>query len=442
MHSTLLPLLDRHPAARRWVVAYSGGLDSRVLLDGCARLAAIDSRTPPVVALHVDHGVQPSADAWSRHCAEVCAGLGVPFFLRRADLSGTGDGVPSEDALRAARYHEFETFCEEGDLLLLAHHRDDQVETLLLRLLRGAGVAGLAAMPGERGCGRARLCRPLLGVPREELHRYACEAGLAWIEDPSNASDAYDRNFLRLRIMPLLLERFPGASAAIARAAHNLAQAADICAERTVEDLATCTGRDRFGQAYLGLERWRRLATARADAVLRAWLAAHAALTPDARLLHTLRAEVIGARADAQPQLMLGEVMIRRYRERIYATECDAGGQSCVGVAIEANETVVVPGCGRIALRVRDGGGVRMGGKYRIGFGSPALRCHPAGRPGKTLGQLAQEHGVPPWLRARLPLLFVDDELAAVADLCICEGFVAAAGAPALGLCWMPPRRD
>lgn len=440
--TTLLPLLNEHPAARRWVVAFSGGLDSSVLLDLCVRLRGVEQRVPPVVALHVDHGVQSAADAWSRHCAGVCAESGVPFFVRHVDLPRGPDATVSEEALRAARYREFEAFCLPGDLLLLAHQRDDQVETVLLRLLRGAGVAGLAAMPHERGCGHARLCRPLLDVPREELHRHALAEGLTWIEDPSNASDIYDRNFLRLRVLPLLLKRFPGAAAAIARAAHNLAQAADICAERTSEDLSACSGTDRFGQPYLGLDRWRRLTAARGDALLRAWVTMHTAATPDARVLRTLRDEVIAARADAQPVLVLGSVAIRRYRERIYATAADEELPE-TDVVLEPGDVVTIPGCGRVELQTLDcagmGGGVRAGHEYRIGFGSSALRCRPARRPGKTLGQLAQEYGVPPWLRARLPLLFVDGELAAVGDLCVCEGFVASVGSGAVRLRWVLP---
>lgn len=433
----LLPLLTEHPAARRWVVAYSGGLDSHVLLDLCARLRARDARVPTLVALHVDHGVNAASAAWSRHCADVCADLGIEYFARRAEPGRDAAAPVSEEALRAARYREFEAFCGAGDLLLLAHHRDDQVETVLLRLVRGAGVAGLAGMPHERGCGQARLCRPLLEVPREELRGHALAAGLEWIEDPSNARLEYDRNFLRHRVLPPLLERFPGAASAIARAAHNLAQAADICAERTREDLAACAGIDRFGQPYLGLAPWQRLSSARADALLRAWLAMHTATTPDARALQTLREEVIAARADAQPALVLGDVAIRRYRERLYAVAAHEPPPAA-GIVLAPGESARIEGAGLVELQRCTGAGVRPGREHRIDFGSPALRCRPVGRPGKTLGQLAQEYGVPPWLRARLPLLFVDGELAAVADLCICEGFAAPAGASALRLRWLP----
>lgn len=443
MHpGVLLPLLTEHPQAQRWVVAYSGGLDSHVLLHLCARLRAIDSRVPPVVALYVDHGVQAASTQWAQHCAEVCERLGIAFFSRRAQLGANGSGaVASEDLLRRARYREFEYFCSDGDVLLLAHHQDDQVETVLLRLVRGAGVAGLAGMPRERMCGPARLYRPLLDVPRARLLEHAWAEGLTWIEDPGNARDGYDRNFLRLRVLPQLQGRFPGASTAIARAAHNLAQAAEICAERTRDDLDACTATDRFGQPCLDLSAWHRLTRARADMLLHAWIARHTPSVPDARALRTLRQEVIGARADAQPSRLFGDISIRRYRDRLYAV---ARRESPVGsgVVLRPGETVSIAGVGRIGLQIAAGPGVRPGGAYRVGFGSGSLRCHPAGRPGKTLRQLAQEHGIPPWWRSRLPLLFVDGELAAVADLCVCDGFAAPAGSSALQLHWIPATVD
>jgi tRNA(Ile)-lysidine synthase len=433
-----LPLLEQFPAARRWVVAYSGGLDSHVLLHLCARLRAAHPGVPPVVALHVNHGVQQQADAWAAHCATVSGGLGVPFFARPAQLAPTDAARPSEAALRAARYRAFGQFCADDDLLLLAHHRDDQVETVLLRLLRGAGVAGLAGMPRERACGRARLCRPLLETGRARLRAYAEAQGLRWIEDPSNECPDYDRNYLRLEVLPLLAARWPGAAASVARAAHSLAQAAAICAERADEDLRECAGSDRFGQAFLALSPWRALGVARATAALRAWLARHGAGWPDAQALATLEREVIGARRDAQPRLVLGAVVVRRYRERLYAIPAPCEAAAPAGAAIVPDAPLCLPGVGRIVLGSGCEGGVRPGHAYRIGFGAPGWHCRPAGRPGKTLKLLAQEHGVPPWLRARLPLLYVDGELAAVADLCVCEGFAAPPGTASLRLDWQP----
>lgn len=433
-----LPLLEQFPAARRWVVAYSGGLDSHVLLHLCARLGATHPGVPPVVALHVNHGVQRQADAWSAHCAAVCDGLGVALHARAAELAPAEVAQPSEEALRAARYRVFAAFCAEDDLLLLAHHRDDQVETVLLRLLRGAGVAGLAGMPRERACGRARLCRPLLETERARLREYAEAEGLRWVEDPSNACPDYDRNFLRLEVLPRLAARWPGAAGNVARAARSLAQAAAICAERADEDLRDCAGTDRFGQAFLALAPWRALGPARATAALRAWLARHGAGWPEAQALATLERELIAARRDAQPRLRLGAVEVRRYRERLYAIPPGDAGVAPAGAVIAPDAPLCLPGVGRLVLGSGVDGGVRPGREYRIGFGAPGWHCRPAGRPRKTLKQLAQEHGVPPWLRARLPLLYVDGELAAVADLCVCEGFAAPPGAAALRLRWLP----
>jgi len=432
-----LPLVAEFPAARRWVIAYSGGMDSHVLLHLCTALRAGVPDLPPLVALHVNHGVQPEADGWTRHCAAVCADLGLPCAVRPARIDGRAGTHHPEQALRAARYRVFEEFCEEGDLLLLAHHRDDQAETVLQRLVRGAGVAGLAGMPGRRPCGAATLCRPLLDVPRGALHGYARARGLRWIEDPSNASQDPDRNFLRLRVLPLIAERWPGAAASMARAARNLSEAAEICAARTSADMAGCRSTDRFGQPCLELAPWRELAAAHASAVLRAWLQEQGAGPASEQSLATLREEVIGARADAQPSLLLGTVVIRRYRDRLYALS-QQKRQAAVDSPIAPGAPCCLPGVGRVELALVRDGGVRPGRDYRIRTAAPGTCCRPAGRPRKSLKQLAQENGVPPWLRSVMPMLYVDGELAAVADLCVCEGFVAPAGSPALRLRWQP----
>lgn len=434
-----LPLLEEFPAAGRWVIAYSGGIDSHVLLHLCARLRAERPGVPELLALHVNHGVHEDADAWAAHCAAVCAALGVRFVARRAGLPPQPAGERrSEELLRGARYRIFEEYCGPGDLLLLAHHRDDQAETVLLRLLRGAGVAGLAGMPRERPCGAARLCRPLLEVERAEVRAYALAQGLRWIEDPSNARTDFDRNFLRLRVLPLLAERWPGAGASLARAARGLAQAAEVYAERASEDLVCCSGRDRFGQPFLALGPWRGLSAARANAVLRAWLQAQGAGMVSEQSLATLLGQVIAARADRQPALVLGRVEIRRYRERLYALRSRRSRELPAEAAIWPGAELCVNGAGRIALAAAAEGGVRSGREYVIRFGVPGTRCRPAGRPGKTLKQIAQEHGVPPWLRSAMPLLYVDGELAAVADLCVCEGHLAAPGMAAVRLRWQP----
>jgi tRNA(Ile)-lysidine synthase len=431
------PLSRDFPQAGRWVVALSGGLDSCVLLHLCARYRRQHGDSPALLALHVNHGVHPDADDWVAHCARICRDLDIAFESQRASgLPGAGVSV-SENALRVARYRVYEQFCQRGDLLLLAHHRRDQVETVLLRLLRGAGVAGLAGMPFTRRCGEADLVRPLLDVAPQELQAYAREHGLSWVEDPSNAATTADRNFLRLEVLPLMEQRWPGAQSSIARAARNLGEAGEICAQRATEDIAACTLSDRFMRNSLDLQAWRSLEHARRVNALRVWLSDRGVGNIDAQRLRVMEHELIRARNDAQPGMRFGPVQIRRYRDRLCALSSQSR-ELPSGIELPAQGELHIAGVGRLWLRQVAAGGVRAGGVYRIGFPRPGVRIQSPGRPGKTLKQLAQEHAIPPWWRHRIPLLFVDGELAAVADICVDQGALAAEPAPGVLLGWEP----
>ncbi|MCC7221816.1 MAG: tRNA lysidine(34) synthetase TilS, partial [Candidatus Contendobacter sp.] len=195
-------LLDRYPHVRRLIIGYSGGLDSHVLLHD---LATHRSRWPErgMEALYIDHGLQAASVSWGEHCAKVCRELGVPFRVLRVQARPPAGESP-EAVARRARYAAFAAELDSSTALLTAHHRDDQAETWLLQLRRGAGPHGLAAMPAAARLGEGWLLRPLLEVERSELLAYAHRYDLRWIEDASNASLDFDRNYLRWRIMPLL----------------------------------------------------------------------------------------------------------------------------------------------------------------------------------------------------------------------------------------------
>lgn len=428
-------LLRDHPQARRWVVAFSGGMDSHVLLDLAARSLRGRADAPLLEALHVDHGVHPDSATWSAHCESICTALGVTFSARRAE-----PGSPAEDSLRRARYQVFEAFCRDDDLLLLAHHQDDQAETVLLRLLRGAGPAGLAGMPGQRPCGAALLCRPLLDWPRERLLAHAHAAGLQWVEDPSNEQVSYGRNLLRARVMPLLEQRWPGAASRIARAAEHCGDAASICATLASDDLGACAGTDRFGQSCLRLAPWRTLGAARGRQVLREWLKQGTDQAAEARSLQTLLSEVIEAGPDRQPRLVIGASVVRRFDDALYVLPRRADRRAPPApFIIEPGHIGAIAGAGRVSLLPEAGpDAVRAGLVYTIAFRRPGAACRLAGRPEKPLKQVLQESGVPPWLRDSVPLLLVDGHLAAVAGVGVCEGFVTAAGETGVRLLWSP----
>lgn len=245
--SRLLLNLKPWRNAATWRIAFSGGLDSTVLLHLLAHLATTES-LPALSAIHVHHGLQAVADAWPQHCRSVCASLGVPLQIVRVQVQ---PGASLERAARDARYHAFTEVTRPDDVLLTAQHRDDQAETLLFRLLRGAGVRGLSGMPRQRPLGEGHLLRPLLDVTRAELEAYANEHGLSWIEDPSNEDRQYSRNYLRHQVFPALTRRWPQAVATMARSAAHLTEAQGLLEELADMDLREASSVSEF--AWLGL---------------------------------------------------------------------------------------------------------------------------------------------------------------------------------------------
>ena len=233
MLDQLLQQLTPYRNAPAWHIAFSGGLDSTVLLHQLVELSRLHP-LPPLSAIHVHHGLQTAADAWPAHCQSVCAQLNIPLQVIHVEVQ---PGASLEQAARDARYQAFIGALQAGEVLLTAQHRDDQAETLLFRLLRGAGVRGLAAMPRERVLGAGLLVRPLLSVPRARLHAWATERQIPWVEDPSNADDRPSRNFLRLNIFPALAARWPQASQNMARAAAHVSEALQLLEELGREDL-------------------------------------------------------------------------------------------------------------------------------------------------------------------------------------------------------------
>ena len=210
------------PAGRVWI-AYSGGLDSTVLLRAAA---AVRERLPGALwAVHIDHGLHPDSGRWGEHCRVTCEDLAIPLLGRRVEVQ-PGRGESLEAVARAARYGEFSALLAPGDLLLTAHHQDDQAETLLLALIRGSGVHGLAAMPRGGGPGAWPAGPPPAGPRARPLEHYARTLGLTWLEDPTNREPAMDRNYLRNLVLPLMRERWPAVSATLARSAAHCAEAA------------------------------------------------------------------------------------------------------------------------------------------------------------------------------------------------------------------------
>ncbi|HEX2139784.1 MAG TPA: tRNA lysidine(34) synthetase TilS [Woeseiaceae bacterium] len=404
----------------RYVVAYSGGLDSTVLLHALCR--ATGRRGVPIVAVHVNHALHADAARWEDHCRRVAEGLGIEFIRRRIDIPPADPRGP-EAAARARRYAAIAELVQPGDHVLTAHHQDDQAETLLLNLMRGSGAAGLAGIGPVQPLGKGLLLRPLLNVPREAIEAYAAAHALEWCEDPSNADSRFDRNYLRREILPVFRRRWPAVSARLARSAGLLAEANGLQTELAEVDLATLGG----DPARLDLEALRQLAAARQRNVLR-----HAIRrlglpgAPSARLEQAVR-ELLSAAPDAQPLVRWPGGELRRYRGSLYVLPPFAYRAPTDPLALPADGRPIRLGDSLGALQLERGvsGGIDpelVGEGLRVAFRSGGEALRPAGRRHThRLKKLLQEQGVLPWMREFLPLLYKDEKLVAVGDLWLAQ---------------------
>jgi len=391
-------------------MAFSGGMDSSTLLHALAHLPAVRARG--LRAIHVDHSLHADSQRWSAHCANFARELGVPASSLQTNVdraSGTG----LEDAARQARFAAFEQTLQHGEILALAQHRDDQAETILLKLLRGAGPEGLGGMRTLRQFAQGYLWRPLLDISRGVLHDYATAHGLHWIDDPSNADTRLRRNFLRSEILPRLTERWPDATAALAHSADWARAAADFIGAQAREALARLRGPSATTLLWRD---WLALADALRDPVLRLWLRELGFDEPAhfhvIELQRQLRAE-----PDRAPCVAFSQTELRRYRDLLHAmrplpdfppdwqTDWD-------GAPLD------LPGGGRLLLRPD----VPLAGRLRVRYRRGGEQLKPAGGAHtRELRTLLQEAGIPPWQRERTPLIYDGAELLAVGDLFLSE---------------------
>lgn len=418
-------VLARHvPPHTRLTLALSGGLDSVVLLH--VLLALRDAHPFELQAVHVHHGLSPHADDWAGFCGQLCIAHAVELTVHHVQIA-RDDPAGIEAAARRERQRIFAAL--DADFLLTAHQQDDQGETLLLQLLRGAGPKGLAAMaemqtwPGWR----AVQLRPLLNVARADLLHAAQAQGLTWVDDESNQDTRYRRNALRQQVMPLLARHFPGAGCTLARAASLQADAAEL-----LDDLARLDAREAIAGARLDCAVLVRLSTPRARNLLRHFIEQYGQPLPSLRRLDEALHQLRDAHADARVRVNLGQVEVWRYRGGAYLVP---GGAPRTGpVRWQGEATIWVPAAG-VSVRMDSviGTGLRRAAldacevTFGVRAGGERLRLH-AGGPRRSLKNVLQEHAIPPWQRERLPLMWCDGRLAWAAgigfeaDLCAAPG--------------------
>jgi len=415
LDKSLIRLMDDHPNVRRLWVALSGGLDSCVLLH---LLAGLRPRLP-VQVLHINHQLSPHADQWRTHCETLAASHGFPFVCETVEVVGAGRGL--EMAAREARYAAFERHVERGDMLLLAHHRDDQAETLLLRLLRGTGLRGLGAMAAVRPLGSGLAARPLLEHSRAELRTYAQSEDLQWVEDESNQQVDFDRNYLRHEVLPLLEKRWPDFARRWAQTARLARDNERLLREYAAGDLITANQRrERLGQS-VALDYLAELSELRRKAFLRHWIQTCGFSAPQQVHLEEID-QFFEAAEDAQPRLAFGECELRRYDGRLYLLpRLTAIAQQ--HVPWNPVQPLILSDNSRLSA-IKGSAGLRADRQYRLCLREGGERCRPHKRAhSQTLKKLLQEYHLEPWLRDRIPLIYAGDQLAAVGDLWICHDF-------------------
>lgn len=398
------------------VVAFSGGLDSHFLLVAARRWSL--QHNARLRAVYIDHGLQPESVSWGEHCGRVCSALSIPFTITAVKVR-RGQGESPEKAARDARYSALEQTLQQDEWLLTAHHADDQTETLMLQLLRGAGVQGLAAMPECKRFGAGLQIRPMLLLTRNTVEVAARSLQLQWIEDRSNADLRYDRNYLRHQVLPLLRSRWPAADRAFARTANHASQAARLLSELAAMDAPVANN-------VLDVALLNRLTNERRINALRAWISHHGYVSPSTVKLDHLVKDLVMAQMDSSGCIIFDVAEVRRHRQQLYIGDVGSFSSSAPFSHIWANraEELYIPETGEtltgadlplpwipdnIPLQVTS----RRGGeKLKLGN----HQHH------QSVKSLLQQQGLPPWQRCRLPFIWRDNELLGVVGL----GFIAA----------------
>jgi len=420
----LITQIDSLQTASRIFVGFSGGADSHSLLHAVVELSRRQA-LPPIIALHINHGLHEDANAWAAHCAVVASELGVEFHERVVSVDA---GASPEAQARDARYTVLESFLSDGDVLLLGHHLDDQVETVLFRLIRGAGPSGLAGIPEQRPLGRGLLVRPLLGITRGQIENYAGSHQLAYLNDGSNDDTRYDRNFLRHEVLPLIESRWPGYRSGFARSAALSGEHAAL------EPIIHQTEYTRFGGPYLPIDVRDAKSMHRA---LHGWLKELNAPLPEFVALEEFARQCMQAQGDKLPELKVGDYLLQRWRQGVHLYPADIDRDfdiSCeVGGALSGT-------WGSMAWQEADLG-LPAGVSTQVRAPRPGEAVSLGRRPRRSLGQWLQEAGVPPYLRGCYPVVQVGNEIIAIPDvglvsdcsnLSLCKGGLVPV--------WTPPK--
>jgi tRNA(Ile)-lysidine synthase len=418
----------------KYVIAYSGGLDSHVLLYCFKQVNAA------VRAVHVHHGLQTIADDWVNHCRRTCAQLDIPLDVLYVDARQT-PGTSPEESARNARYAALQENLVQGECLVTAQHLNDQAETLLLQLFRTASTAGLSAMPAYRQFGDYVHIRPLLAFSREEIEVFAKKNDLHWVEDPSNQDISFDRNFLRNEVIPVLEKRWPEISTQLSKVAELQSSNLQVLEDMAAIDLANAITipmeQSKVSNcevlSMLSMTKLTKLSSARLLNLLRYWVIKTLAQQPTRKLLEEIECALINSQQDANPEILFSGYAFRKFQGNLCLLKTKNTAEIKDDVDWVPSTPLVLP-ARDVQIRAVDSTGKGLSKSLldrsmKLRFRQGGEKFHPAGRRhSQSLKKLLQEANIPPWERDSIPLLYLDDELIAVVGLWVCKKYSVGEG--------------
>lgn len=430
IESVLVSAINKQPLLPL-VIAYSGGVDSQVLLHTLAKLSKKKLINNPISVCHVNHGLSDNAQAWQEFSRQQCQQLNLPLVICSVNVKAQKQ--QSLEALaRDARYQSLQQVNTDQSIIITGHHSDDQSETFLLALKRGAGLKGLSAMSSEAHLGKHFLLRPLLTISRENIESYAKKNQLTWVEDESNNDTRFDRNFIRKQIMPLLRDRWPSINNTINRSAAHCLEGQALLDELAEQDLAKVSLTEKSLQVSLLIT----LSKARFSNVIRYFLSQHNCLMPSTEQLAQVWQQLL-VNIDKNPEVKVGDHFLRRFKDSLQLTTIFldvSGWQQVIDLSAEATNIVLPDNLGQLFISLSNSKestsqrvkAAEVGQVVSIRFCHNNPTCLPDYRQhSRPVKKVLQELGIAPWQRKRTAFLYYDDHLVAAIGHFVCQPYIA-----------------
>lgn len=440
------------------VVAYSGGVDSQVLLYALAQLKQNKLISNAITVCHVNHGLSSNASAWQEFAKKECAKLSIKLVIKAVDIQAQAQ-QSLEELARDARYDALKSLTDKKSLVLTGHHSDDQSETFLLALKRGAGLKGLSSMKIESQLAQHLLIRPLLNTSRQEIVSYAKEHQLNWIEDESNTDTSFDRNFIRQTIMPLMLDRWPSISKTINRSASHCLAGQELLDELAEQDLKQALNhglkqelkQGKASDECLNIDCLASLSSARFNNLIRYFLAQHYCVMPSTEQIKQLKFQ-LQASDEKTPMVKVGRHYLRRYKSALYLTtdfEDISSWQGQVDLGKEHSELVLPDNLGQLifnrnsSLNISQNNSIttfslpKNKQQVAVRFSHDNPKCLPDFRQhSRNVKKILQELNIAPWQRKRIPFLYYDNELVAAIGYFVCKPFIPMNNLSGISIDW------